>query len=365
MNVNILSLFLPAFLIFDFLSTVQKLKEKSENTLKYSLQYEPPEETKKEHKLTNGTSEKEPKVKKERKLISDHESTESSPDPRSRSKKEKPTTLDQLNNRRKKLYAAILKKEISKGQKARNFNQKERLANRKRIAVQCMRAVRQKAMLSQRFTKEIQARAKRLTREMQNHWKKYDKIERQQKRQLEKEAEEQQKQDFQLLEAKRAQRKLNFLITQTELYAHFMANKVGSASKNEDDILGQLDEKQPLPLTTMLDEYNAENVKAKALENANRALAVHDRDTKIYDMINSEMKQEANEDRPQPKIFRGTLKQYQLKGMNWLLNLYDQGINGILADEMGLGKTVQALAMLSHIAEEYSKFFTNFVKIEF
>ena len=68
-----------------------------------------------------------------------------------------------------------------------------------------------------------------------------------------------------------------------------MANKVGSASKNEDDILGQLDEKQPLPLTTMLDEYNAENVKAKALENANRALAVHDRDTKIYDMINSEM----------------------------------------------------------------------------
>jgi DNA helicase INO80 len=131
-------------------------------------------------------------------------------------------------------------------------------------------------------------------------------------------------------------------------------NKVGSASKNEDDILGQLDEKQPLPLTTMLDEYNAENVKAKALENANRALAVHDRDTKIYDMINSEMKQEANEDRPQPKIFRGTLKQYQLKGMNWLLNLYDQGINGILADEMGLGKTVQALAMLSHIAEEYN-----------
>ena len=87
------------------------------------LQYEPPEETKKEPKLTNGTAEKEPKVpkvKKERKLISDYESAESSPDPRSRSKKEKPTTLDQLNSRRRKLYAAILKKEISKGQKA-NF----------------------------------------------------------------------------------------------------------------------------------------------------------------------------------------------------------------------------------------------------
>ena len=53
-------------------------------------------------------------------------------------------------------------------------------------------------------------------------------------------------------------------------------------------------------------------------------------------------------------IFSGTLKKYQLKGMNWLLNLYDQGINGILADEMGLGKTVQALAMLAHIAEQYN-----------
>ena len=27
--------------------------------------------------------------------------------------------------------------------------------------------------------------------------------------------------------------------------------------------------------------------------------------------------------------------------MNWLANLYHQGINGILADEMGLGKTLQ------------------------
>lgn len=32
------------------------------------------------------------------------------------------------------------------------------------------------------------------------------------------------------------------------------------------------------------------------------------------------------------------LKEYQLKGLNWLATLYEQGINGILADEMGLGK---------------------------
>lgn len=250
-----------------------------------------------------------------------------------------------------------MKKEISKGQKARNFNQKERIANRKRVAGHCMRAVRQRAMISQRLTKETLSRAKRLSREMQGYWKKFDRVERQQKRQLEKEAEEQQKMDVQLLEAKRQQRKLNFLITQTEIFAHFMANKVGSGSTDEAEILGQLDEKQPLPLTVLVDDYDSEDVKATVMQNASIALAAHDQGTQRFDSdFNAFLPtEEPTEDRPQPEMFNGTLKKYQLKGMNWLLNLYDQGINGILADEMGLGKTIQALAMLAHIAEQYSK----------
>lgn len=38
------------------------------------------------------------------------------------------------------------------------------------------------------------------------------------------------------------------------------------------------------------------------------------------------------EELPQPNIFHGRLKGYQIKGMTWLANLYDQGISGILAD---------------------------------
>lgn len=37
---------------------------------------------------------------------------------------------------------------------------------------------------------------------------------------------------------------------------------------------------------------------------------------------------------PQPEMLQATLKEYQLKGLNWLSGLYEQGINGILADEM-------------------------------
>ena len=52
-----------------------------------------------------------------------------------------------------------------------------------------------------------------------------------------------------------------------------------------------------------------------------------------------------------PHSFHGTLKEYQIRGLRWLNNLFEQGINGILADEMGLGKTIQAIALLAHISE--------------
>lgn len=33
----------------------------------------------------------------------------------------------------------------------------------------------------------------------------------------------------------------------------------------------------------------------------------------------------------EPRMFVGQLKEYQKKGVTWLVNLYEQGINGILA----------------------------------
>ncbi|KAK1353735.1 hypothetical protein POM88_052100 [Heracleum sosnowskyi] len=44
----------------------------------------------------------------------------------------------------------------------------------------------------------------------------------------------------------------------------------------------------------------------------------------------------------QPSMLRaGTLRDYQIVGLQWMLSLYNNKLNGILADEMGLGKTVQ------------------------
>ena len=51
-----------------------------------------------------------------------------------------------------------------------------------------------------------------------------------------------------------------------------------------------------------------------------------------------------------PPLLRGTLREYQHGGLDWLANLYDTETNGILADEMGLGKTIQTISLLAYIA---------------
>ncbi|KAI8437735.1 hypothetical protein MSG28_011969 [Choristoneura fumiferana] len=143
---------------------------------------------------------------------------------------------------------------------------------------------------SQKNMKETVWRCKRLSREMQAYWRRYDRAERETRRRMEREAEEQRKMDVELMEAKRQRRKLNFLITQTELYAHFMQRKLNTGEDPEgtDRILRQLDEDRDPRLA--------------AIDNYDRSAS-------------------------------------------------PQGISGILADEMGLGKTVQCIAFLCHVAE--------------
>ncbi|XP_076167632.1 chromatin-remodeling ATPase INO80 [Ptiloglossa arizonensis] len=261
--------------------------------------------------------------------------------------------------RRRKIWVMMSKKELGKVQRAKTNNHKEMLISCKKVAQHCMKYWRQKAMQSQKNMKETIWRAKRLTREMQSYWKRYDRVERETRRRLEKEAEEQRKMDVELIEAKRQQRKLNFLITQTELYAHFMSRKLGKASPEEQlRILNQLDEEKN-PRLIGIDDYDSEIMKQKAKRNATEAFDNEKARAKQFDTAAASQELRLSDtpenlEHPQPSIFKGNLKGYQLKGMNWLANLYDQGISGILADEMGLGKTVQSIAFLCHVAERYS-----------
>ncbi|KAL2610518.1 hypothetical protein R1flu_029091 [Riccia fluitans] len=54
----------------------------------------------------------------------------------------------------------------------------------------------------------------------------------------------------------------------------------------------------------------------------------------------------------QPMMLEGgTLRSYQIEGLQWMLSLYNNNLNGILADEMGLGKTIQTIAFLAYLME--------------
>ena len=50
-----------------------------------------------------------------------------------------------------------------------------------------------------------------------------------------------------------------------------------------------------------------------------------------------------------PSYIKGSLRAYQIEGVNWLLALFNKNISGVLADEMGLGKTFQTIATIAYL----------------
>ncbi|MET9359671.1 DEAD/DEAH box helicase [Streptomyces sp. NPDC006632] len=51
---------------------------------------------------------------------------------------------------------------------------------------------------------------------------------------------------------------------------------------------------------------------------------------------------------PQPAALAARLRDYQLRGLNWLADMTSLGLGGCLADDMGLGKTITLIALHLH-----------------
>ena len=73
-----------------------------------------------------------------------------------------------------------------------------------------------------------------------------------------------------------------------------------------------------------------------------------------YYAVAHKIKEEVN---IQPSILvGGTLKEYQIKGLQWMISLFNNNLNGILADEMGLGKTIQTISLITYLIEKKRQF---------
>ncbi|CAN3355928.1 chromatin-remodeling ATPase Ino80p [Diutina catenulata] len=238
-----------------------------------------------------------------------------------------------------------------------------RMINMKKTAILAAREAKRWQLRNNKGAKDLTTKSRRAMREMFNFWKRNERVEREQKKRLERDVLDKAKREEEEREAKRQSRKLNFLITQTELYSHFIGNKIKTAELEGGDA-GEL------AAATDLEAYKGresgpvdfDNDDDQALQDAaaaNAASALEHTQARAKEFNGDEM----NFQNPQlmgdmsikqPEMLKCTLKEYQIKGLNWLANLYEQGINGILADEMGLGKTVQSISVLAYLAEVHN-----------
>lgn len=257
--------------------------------------------------------------------------------------------------------------------------QQSRALNLRKTALLAARESIKWKVRTNKSVKDLQTKARRLMREMFNFWKKNERDERDSRKKAEKEAIDAAKKQEEEREAQRQLRKLNFLLTQTELYSHFVGKKIKTDEVEGEDSdaalkahignsgpsvdishVGDNAVKNDI-LTIDFENEEDEVLRRKAAENAQSAL--RDAKNRADGFNNADDALEMNFQDPsqpgdiqieQPKMLTCTLKEYQLKGLNWLANLYDKGINGILADEMGLGKTVQSISTLAYLAETHN-----------
>eukprot|EP00980_Cylindrotheca_fusiformis_P018816 scaffold6276_cov138-Cylindrotheca_fusiformis.AAC.3 len=117
--------------------------------------------------------------------------------------------------------------------------------------------------------------------------------------------------------------RLQYLLAQSDVFAHFLAGSVAlDAKKGKKGSRGK---------KGRMTEEEEDAQMLKSAQSKRRVVRLEN----------------------QPTILAPHCKMhpYQLEGLNWLIKLHCNGVNGILADEMGLGKTLQTISFLAYLRE--------------
>ncbi|CAM9610482.1 unnamed protein product, partial [Ascophyllum nodosum] len=137
--------------------------------------------------------------------------------------------------------------------------------------------------------------------------------------------------------AKQASARLQYLLKQSDIFKHFGAGKESSEQAEE------------APRRDASGAGGRESGKADAAVGAEAGAGAG---APGEEEEEEEETSEATFLTKQPDCIKfGTMRHYQLEGLNWMIRLNENGINGILADEMGLGKTLQSISILAYMHE--------------
>ncbi|KAJ2861576.1 chromatin remodeling complex Adenosinetriphosphatase, partial [Coemansia erecta] len=126
-----------------------------------------------------------------------------------------------------------------------------------------------------------------------------------------------------------------FLLGQTDVFAHFIQDLIKDDNLKA-EITRQLDSK------AAKDQQDGSSRRHRKTEKEEDAELLREESPAIADT------QQIFTESPS-YVTGGTMRDYQQRGLNWMISLYENGINGILADEMGLGKTLQVISFIGYL----------------
>lgn len=124
------------------------------------------------------------------------------------------------------IWKDVARKDAPKVYRIKDNSLSTKQSNLRKTAQLASKEARRWQLRTNKGMKDVQARAKRSMREMMSFWKRNEREERDLRRAAEKQELENAKKAEADREANRQKRKLNFLISQTELYSHFIGRKV-------------------------------------------------------------------------------------------------------------------------------------------
>jgi SWI/SNF-related matrix-associated actin-dependent regulator of chromatin subfamily A member 5 len=149
-----------------------------------------------------------------------------------------------------------------------------------------------------------------------------------------------------------AKERLAYLMRQTDIFAHFMGKSVGDdadgAARAGKAGGGKAEAGGGKAGSSGADAGAGRRTKGRMTEKQEDELLLKAAETDAGEKPTTSA---GTRLLAQPKCINGTLRAYQLEGLNWLIKLHEHGINGILADEMGLGKTLQTISLLGYLKE--------------
>ncbi|CAB0031479.1 unnamed protein product [Trichogramma brassicae] len=153
------------------------------------------------------------------------------------------------------------------------------------------------------------------------------------------------------LETDRSKR-FDFLLQQTEIFSHFMTNsskeKAGSPLKVKpgrprktpgpsEKLMAQGDK---LDKSDKSDKSEKEEGSGGGHPNDHRHSKTEQEEDEELLAADSNVSTITRFESSPNYIKSGELRDYQVRGLNWMISLFENGINGILADEMGLGQSI-------------------------